>query len=151
MFVLTVSIYQDPMAQYNSPDVDVPTARVKQCLISHSIHGLWSQPTSHGPSFHNMAQVSNDFKQTSLSSLSSPSNILDFVNERLLSKPTQQQRTSKLENYFKGYREFLEQPPSPTPSDEDDLFCYVEQSSKNLNARPRDLLQNPLRAESQGE
>jgi hypothetical protein len=49
-----------------------------------------------------MAQVYSDFNQNS-----PPDNILNLVNERLL-KPTYQQRTSKLKNYFLGYKECLD-------------------------------------------
>jgi hypothetical protein len=84
-----------------------------------------------------------------------PDNILNLVNERLL-KPTDQQRTSELKNYFLGYREYLEVPPSPALSDQDQLFSYLEHSSTNLDEVPtlspsrRVLLQNPTEAESQG-
>ena len=103
-----------------------------------------------------MAHASNAFDQTSLSSLSPPDNILNFVNEKLLLTPTQQQRTSKLQNYFLGYREFLGTPPSPAPSDEDKLFSFTEESSTSLDAvlpsplSPSVLLQTPLKAASQG-
>jgi hypothetical protein len=87
---------------------------------------------------------------------SPPDNILSLANERLL-KPTYQQRTSELENYFLGYKEWLEAPPSPTPTEPDQLFSYLEQSDTNLGEVPpvstsrRVLLQNPPEAESQGK
>jgi hypothetical protein len=94
-----------------------------------------------------MAQVYNDLNQNS-----SPD--LNLVNKRLL-KPTSQQRTSKLKNYFLGYKEYLDTPPSPAPSKQDQLFSYFEQSNTNLGevAPPsrRVLLQNPPEAESQGK
>jgi hypothetical protein len=98
-----------------------------------------------------MAQVYNDFNQNY-----PPDNILNLVNERLL-KPTYQQRTSKLKNYFLGYKECLDTPPSPAPSNQDQLFSYLEQSNTNLDEVPpvspsrRVLLQNPPEAESQGK
>jgi hypothetical protein len=101
-----------------------------------------------------MAQVDNHFNLNSLCSLP-PDNILNLVNERLL-KPTDQQRTSELKNYFLGYKECLETPPSPALSDQDQLFSFLEQSSTNLDEVPtispsrRVLLQNPPEAQSQG-
>ena len=97
-----------------------------------------------------MAQVYNDFNQNS-----PPDNILNLVNERLL-KPKDQQRTSELKNYFLGYKECLESPPSPTPSNQDQLFSYLDQSSTTLDEVPptspsRRALQNPAEVESQGE
>ncbi|RDL33030.1 uncharacterized protein BP5553_08469 [Venustampulla echinocandica] len=101
-----------------------------------------------------MAQVYDHLNQNS----SFPQdNILNLVNERLL-KPTDQQQTSKLKNYFLGYKECLDTPPSPALSDQDQLFSYLEQgeeSSTNFDKVPalppscRVLLQNPPEVESQ--
>lgn len=101
-----------------------------------------------------MALAYNDFNQNSLCSLP-PDNILNLVNERLL-EPTGQQRTSELKNYFLGYKECLETPPSPAPSDREQLFSYLEQSITNFDeVRPTSpshgvLLRNPPAAECQG-
>lgn len=77
-----------------------------------------------------MAQVYNDFNQNS-----PPDNILSLVNERLL-KPIYQQRTSKLKNYFLGYKECLDTPQSLAPSEQDQLFLYLGQSNTNLDEVP---------------
>jgi hypothetical protein len=100
-----------------------------------------------------MAQAYNDFNQNSLCSL--PIDMLNLVNERLL-EPTGEQRTSELKNYFLGYKECLETPPSPALSDQEQLFSYLERSSTNfdevLPSSPSHgvLLWNPLEAECQG-
>ena len=96
-----------------------------------------------------MAQTCNDFNQNS-----PPDHILNLVNERLL-KPTDQQRTSQLKNYFLGYKEYANKPPSPAPSEKDQLFLYLEQSDTHLDEVPpvspcrRVLLQNLPESESQ--
>jgi len=64
--------------------------------------------------------VYNDFNQNN-----PPDNILNLVNEQLL-KPIYQQRTSKLKDYFLGYKEYSDTLPPPTPSDQDQLFSYLE-------------------------
>ncbi|KAH8758859.1 hypothetical protein BGZ57DRAFT_932459 [Hyaloscypha finlandica] len=69
------------------------------------------------------------FDQSSLRSLPDR---LNLVDEQFL-EPKIQLRTSKLKLYFEGYKEFLELPPSPTLSDEGELFSYREQSSSNLD------------------
>jgi hypothetical protein len=100
-----------------------------------------------------MAQVYNNNDPNSSCSLSQD-NILNLVNEKLR-EPTKQQRISKLQNYFLGYKAYLEQPPSPAPSDEGQLFSYNEQSSAILDGvplstpSPRVLIQNPLKEEFQ--
>jgi len=109
-----------------------------------------SQRRKHHPFHSAMAQVYNDFNQDS------PPDILSLANERLL-MPKCQQRTSKLKNYFQGYKEYSDTPPSPAPSDEDQLFLYLDQSNTNLgevapiSPSRRVLLQNPSEAESQGK
>lgn len=122
------------------------------CLISRYLGRVASNITPSNSTA--MAQVNNHFNQNSLCSLP-PDNILNLVNEQLL-EPTDQQRTSELENYFLGYKEYLETPPSPGLSDPDQLFSYFEQSGTNLDEAltispsRRVLLQNPPEAESQG-
>jgi hypothetical protein len=97
-----------------------------------------------------MAQVYNDFNQDS------PPDILSLVNERLL-MPICQQRTSKLKNYFQGHKECSDTPPSPAPSDQDQLFSYLDQSNTNLDKVPsvspshRELPQNSPEVEFQGK
>ena len=97
-----------------------------------------------------MAQAC-DFNQNSF-----PDHMLALVNEQLL-KPAYQQRSSKLKNYFLGYKECSNTPPSPAPSDQDQLFSYLDQSSTNLNEVPHCSsspivpLQSRPQAESQGK
>jgi hypothetical protein len=78
---------------------------------------------------HLIAQMYAPFDQSSLRSLPDR---LNLVDEQFL-EPKIQLRTSKLKLYFEGYKEFLELPPSPTLSDEGELFSYREQSSSNLD------------------
>jgi hypothetical protein len=96
-----------------------------------------------------MAQAYNDFNQNS-----PPDHMLALVNEQLL-KPTYQQRTITLKNYFLGYKECSDAPPSPAPSDQDQLFSYLDQSNTNLDEvppiSPSRILQNRPEAESQGK
>jgi len=81
-----------------------------------------------------MSQFSNDLDER-ICPL--PKSMLNLVNERLL-RPTQNPRISKLESYFLGYKEFLEQPPSPALSDEGDLFSFDKQSSPDSNKAKAD-------------
>ena len=75
-----------------------------------------------------MTQVYGGFDQNDLSS--SLDDILALVNEQLI-KPVDQQRNSKLKNYFLGYKEYSENPPSPALSDEDQTFSYSEHSEQS--------------------
>jgi hypothetical protein len=85
-----------------------------------------------------------------------PDHLLNLVNEQLL-KPTYQERTSQLKNYFLGYKECSDTPPSPARSDPDQLFSYLEQTSENRSELPpvppsrRILLQNLPEVNSHGK
>jgi hypothetical protein len=141
-------VKQESLPDSLDPEPQPPSFKGKFDIASYAFSPKPSVKTS------STSQI-NDFNQNSLCSLP-PDNIMNLVNEQLL-KPTYQQRTSKLKNYFLGHKEYLETPPSPTLSDQDQLFSHLEHSSTRLDKVPpispshKVLLQNLPEAESQGK